>query len=89
MEEQLDAPSQWNEVPELMMDSGTEEGMPEATIKRKEEEVARDRRKLWREDNIRADKREDSEDWGEDQQDKDDWEVPDKGQRISPMVFSS
>ena len=78
----------------------TEDGrmIPEAATKRKRDEVACGRR----EDDIRPEKREHSptvsrrtrnpagfysEDWDEIQQEDDEWQVPDKWQRISQKVF--
>ena len=76
--------------------------IPGAATMRKRDEVACGRRKLRREDEICPGKREHSpivqsrmpnlaglysEDWDELQQEADDWQVPDKWQRISHMVF--
>ena len=83
IEEQLEAPPQWNAVPDLMLDPGMDEDRFEDNAKRRRDEVARGRMKRQKEDDIRADKREHSpstqvrrkmpdgfysEDWGEDQQ---------------------
>ena len=70
--------------------------------KRRRDEIAQGRRKQRKEDNIRAEKQEHSpttsrrtrnperfysKDWNEDQQEEDEWQVPDKFQKISMMVF--
>ena len=70
--------------------------------KRRRDEVARGRRKQRKEDNICAEKQEHSpstskrmqnpegfysQDWDDDQQEEDEWQVPEKFQRISQMVF--
>ena len=60
VEEQLEAQPQWKEVPDLMMETGAEEGMPDVAVKRKQEKVAQGWRKRRREDYISADKREHS-----------------------------
>ena len=102
VEEILGAPRVWNEVPDLMMEVEDERMMPEAATKRRREEVARGRRKQWREDDIRLKKLEHSpnpskrthnpagfysQEWGELQQEDDEWQVPDTLKRISQMVF--
>ena len=92
----------WNEVEDLIMDDGdilAENKKPEKT---RRDEVARGRRKRRNEDNICAKKQEHSpttlrrmwnpegfysKDWDDDQQEEDEWQVPDKFQRISQMVF--
>ena len=70
--------------------------------KRKRDEVARGRRKWCKEDDIRPEKCESSptisrrtqnpegfysEDWDESKQEEDEWQIPDKWQRILQMVF--
>ena len=72
------------------------------TGKRERDETFRGRRKRRKEDNIRAEKREHfpcvmkrtrnpegfySEYWDDEQQEEDQWQIPDKFQRISHMVF--
>ena len=54
-EERLEVLPIWNEVPDLMMEVADERMMPEASTKRRREEVAKGRRKRWREDDIRPD----------------------------------
>ena len=74
-----------------MVDPGNEEEIPEASTQRNGDEVAQGQTKWRREDAIRADKREHSpfahksliENWGEDQQELDDWQEPDKWHRLS------
>ena len=98
----LELPPVWNKVQDLIMDGGdmiSEDLRPE---KRKREEISRGRRKRRHEEDIRVDKREHiptescrvhhpqgfySEEWNEDQQEEDDYQSPDKFQRISNMVF--
>ena len=70
--------------------------------KREREETFRGRRKRRKEDDIRVEKREHSpsvikrtrnpegfysEYWNDEQQEEDQWQIPDKFQRISQMVF--
>ena len=70
--------------------------------KRKRDEISRGWRKQSKEDDIRAEKREHSptvswrrqnpkgfyfEDWNKDKQEEDEWQAPDKFQKISQMVF--
>ena len=96
-EEIIDAPPVWSEVPDLMMETKEGRMIPEAATKQKRNEVARGRRKQWREDEIRPEKHEHSptvtrrtlnpagfysKDWDEFQQEADDWHGPDKWQRI-------
>ena len=101
-EERLDAPPGWNDVEDLIMNDReilAENMKPE---KRRSNEVARGRRKRRKEDDICAEKREHSpstskrtrnpegfysENWNDDKQEEDKWQVPDKFQRISQMVF--
>ena len=101
-EEMLDAPLVWNKVPNLMMETKDCRMIMEAATKRKRDEGACGQRKGRREDDIRREKREHSpmvywrkgkpagfysEDWDELQQEDDEWQVPDKWQRISQMMF--
>ena len=53
----LEVPPEWNEVSDLMM--GDEDVRPgtEGAAKQKIDEVARGRRKQWKEDDIRPEKR--------------------------------
>ena len=99
----LEVPSEKNEVPDLMMED--EDILPEAegSTKRKRDEVARGRRKRWKEDDIRPEKQYSptvsrrtqnpegfySLDWKEVQQEEDKWQAPDKWQRILQIVFRS
>ena len=70
--------------------------------KRKRDKISRGRRKRSREDNIRTEKQEHSptvsqriqnpqgfysEDWDKDKHVEDEWQAPDKFQKISQMVF--
>ena len=97
-----EALQQLNAAPDLMMDPQTGEEIQEANFQRKREKLAQGKSKLPREDDIRADKREHSpsiqiftqrpgglysEDWGDDQQEEDDWQLPDNWQRIYQIVF--
>ena len=95
-------PPEWYEVPDLIMEEGVilpEETRPD---KPKRDEKAQGRRKQRREDNIRTEKQEHSptvsrriqnpegfysEDWDKDKQEEDEWQAPDKFQKISQMVF--
>ena len=101
-EERLDKPLAWNEVEDLMMDDGEILVDDIRTGKRSREETFRGRRKRRKEDDIRAEKREHSpsivkrtrnpegfysEYWDDEQQEEDQWQIPDKFQRISQMVF--
>ena len=85
-----------------MMDDGDMISEDLRREKRKRDEVAQERRKRRNEDNIRVDKRVHSpteprrvnppqgfydEEWIEDQQAEDDYQKPDKFQKISNMVF--
>ena len=98
----LDTPLGWNEVKDLILDDGdilSENTRPE---KRRRDEIAWGWRKQKKEDDIHAEKQEHSpttsrrtenpegffyEDWNEDQQEEDEWQAPDKFQKISLMVF--
>ena len=101
-EEMLDTPPGWNEDKDLIMDDGDILAKNMRPEKRRRDEIARGWRKRRKEDNICAEKREHSpttsrrtqnpegfysEDWNEDQQEEDEWQVPDKFQKISQMVF--
>ena len=94
----LEAP----QVPNPMMEIEEGRMMPEAAVKQKKEEVAQGRWKWRRDEEIRSEKHEHSptvswrtripagfysEDWDELQQEDYKWQVPDKWQRISQMVF--
>ena len=60
MEEMLEIPLEWNEVPDLIMEDGDilpEEMRPD---KQRRDEISRGQRKLRKEDNIRAEKLEHS-----------------------------
>ena len=101
-EEMLDRPPEWNEVKDLLWEDGDifPEGLrPE---KRMRDEISRGRRKQRKEEDIRAEKQERSptlscrlrnpegfysKDWDEDKQEEDEWQIPDKFQKISQMVF--
>ena len=101
-EEMLEVPPEWNEVPDLMMEDKDVLPEAEGSTKRKRDEVAQGRRKRRKEDDIRPEKRVHfptvcwrtqntggfySEDWNEVQQEEDEWQAPDKWQRILQMVF--
>ena len=101
-EEMLDIPPEWNEVKDLILEDGdifSENMRPE---KRMRDEISQGQRKRRKEDNIHAEKQEHSptlscrmgnpegfysEDWDEDKQEEDEWQIPDKFQKISQMVF--
>ena len=101
-EEMLEIPPKWKEVLDVMMEEGEilpEDMRPD---KQKRVEISRGRRKQRKEDNIRTEKREHSpaisrrvqnpegfysKDWDEDKQEEDEWQAPDKFQKISQMVF--
>ena len=101
-EEMLEIPPKWKEVLDVMMEEGEilpEDMRPD---KQKRVEISRGRRKQMKEDNIRTEKREHSpaisrrvqnpegfysKDWDEDKQEEDEWQAPDKFQKISQMVF--
>ena len=101
-EEMLELPMGWNEVIDLIMDDSDTLPKDLRLEKQKRDEVARRWRKCRNEEDIRADKRVHSqmeshrihpppgfyaEVWMEDQQEEDDYLIPDKLQRISRMVF--
>ena len=101
-EERLDAPPGWNDVEDLIMEDGeilAENVKPE---NRRRDEVAQGQRKRRKEDNIRAEKRVHSpsilrrkrnpegfysENWDDNLQEEDEWQVPEKFPRVSQMVF--
>ena len=98
----LEVPSDWNEVPDLMMEDEDVWPATEAEIKQKINGVAQGRRKQQKKEDIGMQKCEHSptvsrrtqnpegfysEDWNEAQQPEDEWQMPDKWQRISQMVF--
>ena len=102
VEEMLEVPPEWNDVPDLMMEDKDVRPATKAAVKRKIDEEALGRRKQRKEDDIHPEKREHSptvsrrtwnlegffsEDWNEAQQEEDEWQTPDKWQRISQMVF--
>ena len=98
----LDIPPEWNEVEDLILEDRdilSENMRPE---KRMRDEISQGQRKWRKEDNIGAEKREQSpavswrmrnpegfysKDWDEDKQEEDEWQTPDKFQKISQMVF--
>ena len=100
-EEMLDNPPEWNEVEDLILGDG--EILEDMRLEqRMRDEVSRGRRKRRKEDYIQAEKREHSpmlsrrlrnpegfysEDWDEENQEEDEWQIPDKFQKISQMVF--
>ena len=101
-EEMLEIPPEWNEVQDLIMEDGDilpENMRPD---KQRRDEISQRRRKRRKEDYIWAEKQEHSptvslriqnseefysEDWDEDKQEEDEWQTPDKFQKISQMVF--
>ena len=100
-EEMLDNPPEWNEMEDLVWEGVDilEDMRPE---KRRRDEISLGRRKRRKEGDIRAEKQEHSptlswwlrnpegfysEDWDEEKQEKDEWQIPDKFQKISQMVF--
>ena len=101
-EKMLEIPSEWNEVPDLIMEDG--DILPEymRLDKGRRDISSQGWRKRRKEDDIRAKKREHSpnvsrriqnpegfysEDWDKDKQEEDDWQTQDKFQKISQMVF--
>ena len=101
-EEMLDAPLGWNDVKDLIMEDKEISAENMKPKKRRRDEVARGRRKWMKEDNIRAEKQEHSpstsrregnpegfysENWDDNLQEEDEWQVPEKFQRVSQMVF--
>ena len=101
-EERLDAPQGWNEVEDLIMEDEEIPAVNMQSEKRRRDEVARGRRKLRKEDDIRLEKREHSpstqrrkqnpegfysEDWDDDSQEGEEWQVPEKFPRVAQMVF--
>ena len=99
----LEFPPEWNEVPDLMMED--KDVLPEAegSTKRKRDEVTQGQRKLqkqgiwpekrghWPTVSRRTQNPEGffSKDCNEVQQEQDEWQAPDKWQRIFQMVFCS
>ena len=100
-EEMLDNPSEWNEVEDLVWEGGDiwKDMRPE---KRRRDEISRGWRKRRKEDDIRIEKQEHSptlswrlrnpegffsEGWDEEKHEEDEWQIPDKFQKISQMVF--
>ena len=101
-EEMLEVPRKWNEVPDLMMEEEDVFPMAMGSNKRRRDEISQGRGKQRKEEDIRPEKQEHSptvsqriqnpegfysEDWDEDQQEEDNWQVPEKWQKISQMVF--
>ena len=97
-----EVPPEWNEVPDLILEDEDVLPEAVGSTKRKQDEVTQGRRKWRKEDDIRPEKRGHSptvsrriqnpegiysEDWNEVQQEEDEWQVPDKWQRILQMVF--
>ena len=101
-EEMLDIPPEWNEVKDLILEDRdilSENMRPE---KRMRDEISQGWRKWRKDDDIGAGKQAHSptvswrmqnpegfysEDWDEDKQEEDEWQIPDKFQKISQMVF--
>ena len=96
-EEMLEVHPEWNEVPDMMMEDEDVVPEAEESTKQKRDEVAQGRRKRQKEDDIQPEKRGHSptvslraqnpegfysEDWNEVQQEKEQWQAPDKWQRI-------
>ena len=103
VEQMLEVPLEWNEVPDLMMEDEDVQPATEAAVKRKIDEVAREWRKRRKEDDICPGKHSlspkvsprtrnpegfNSENWNEALQEEDEWQTPDKRQRIAHMVFN-
>ena len=101
-EEMLEVSPEWNEVPDLMMEDEDVLPEAEGSTKQKSDEVTQGRRKRQKEDDICPEKCGHSptvsrrtqhsegfysEDWNEVQQEEDEWQAPDKWQRILQMVF--
>ena len=98
----LEVSPEWNEVPDLMMEEEDILPEAIGSTKWMRDEISRGLRKRRKEDDIRPEKREHSptvsrriqnpegfysKDWDKVQQEEDEWQVPDKWQRISQMVF--
>ena len=98
----LEIPREWNAVPDLIMEDKKELIINETDNTLKRDEVVRGHRKQWKEDDICPEKSEHSpmvsrraqnsegfysEDWDESEQEEDEWQMPDKWQRVSQMVF--
>ena len=90
------------EISDLMMEDEDVRPATEADVKQKKNEVAWGWRKQQKEDDIRPEKHAHlptvsqrtrnpegfySEDWNEALQEEDEWQMPDKWQRIAQMVF--
>ena len=101
-EEMLEVPAEWNGVPDLMMEEEDVLPEAIGSTKWRGDEVSRWQRKRRKKDDIRPEKRAHSptvshriqnperfysKDWNEVKQEEDEWQVPDKWQRISQMVF--
>ena len=93
---------EWNEGPDLIMEDGDILPEDMRTDERRRDEISREQRKRRKEDDIRTEKREHSptisrrvqnpegfysKDWDKDKQEEDEWQAPDKFQKISQMVF--
>ena len=102
VEEMLEVPPEWNEVPDLMMEEEDVRPATKAAVKRKIDKVAQGRRKQRKEDDICPEKNVHlptvsrrtrnpegfySEDCNEALQEEDEWQTPDKWQTIAQMVF--
>ena len=102
VEEMLEVPQEWNEVSDLMMEDEDVGPATEGAAKGKIDEEARGWRKRWKEVYIRLEKHAPlptvsrrtqnpegfySKDWNEVQQEEDEWQMSDKWQRITQMVF--
>ena len=98
----LEVPPEWNEVPDLMMEEEDVLPKASGSTKWRREEISGGRRKRSKEDQIRQEKQGHlptvswriqnpegfySKDREEEQQDEDNWQAPDKWQKISQMVF--
>ena len=101
-EEMLELRPVWNKEQDIILDDVDILPGDLRPEKRKREEISRGRRKRRHEEDIRVDKREHSpresrrvhhpkgfysEEFNKDQQEEDDYQSPDKFQRISNMVF--
>ena len=98
----LEIPSEWNEVPDLIIEDKDVRPATEVADKRKIDEEAWGQRKQQKGDDIHPKKHEYSptvsrrtrnpegfysEDWNEAQQEEDEWQISDVWQRISQIVF--
>ena len=101
-EEMLEVPPEWSEVPDLKMEYKEVLLEAQGSTKQKRDEVAQGRRKQHKEDDIQPENCGNSptvsqrtqnsegfysEGWNEVPQEKDEWQAPDKLQRILQMVF--